>query len=120
MKITGIRLQQLEGYLETPETLWEERLVRPIDVYPEHHAEGPGFTPRTPDGRYHVRAVFLHVDTDEGVSGLSGPIGHEQAFIVDRELRPLLIGEDPRATERVWDRLYRFAVHGRKGPTPSP
>ena len=118
MKITGLRLRQLEGYLEVPEgDLWEERLVRPIDVYPEHRAEGARYTPSTPDGKYHIQAVFLHVDTDEGVSGFSGPISDEQAFIVDRQFKPILIGEDPRATERIWDKLYRLSVHGRKGQT---
>jgi len=118
MKITRVRLQQLEGYLEVPDgVLWEERLVRPIDVYPEHRAEGAHYTPTTPDGKYRVESVFLHVDTDEGVSGFSGPITAEQAFVVERGLKPILIGEDPRATERIWDKLYRLSVHGRKGQT---
>ena len=30
-------------------------------------------------------------------------------------LGPLLVGDDPVAHERLWDRLYRHAVHGRKG-----
>ncbi|MEZ4611838.1 MAG: enolase C-terminal domain-like protein [Caldilineaceae bacterium] len=39
----------------------------------------------------------------------------EQAYIVKTQLAPLLIGHDPLAIERLWDRMYRFQVHGRKG-----
>ena len=44
-------------------------------------------------------------------------VAHDIAFIIDQQFRTLLIGEDPRATERIWDLMYRDAVHGRKGPT---
>jgi L-alanine-DL-glutamate epimerase-like enolase superfamily enzyme len=119
MKITGLRLRQLTGTLRHAGEFWEERLIRPIDVYPEHRSElsrggGPA---KIGDDTYRIQAIFLQVETDEGVSGLGGPFGHEVASIIDRDFRRLLIGEDPRATERVWDKLYRHAVHGRKGAT---
>jgi L-alanine-DL-glutamate epimerase-like enolase superfamily enzyme len=41
----------------------------------------------------------------------------ELAYVVATQLRPLLLGEDPRATELLWDRVYRAQVHGRKGPS---
>ena len=62
-------------------------------------------------------SVFLEIDTDEGVTGLAGPIPHEVAWVIDREFRGLLQDIDPLATERVWDLMYREAVHGRKGTT---
>ena len=121
MKITGLRLRQLTGTLEHEEEFWEERLIRPIDVYPEHNAEDAyvGFWHpyKLGDGRYRMQLVYLEIDTDEGVTGLAGPIGHEVAYIVDQQFRRLLMGEDPLATERIWDKMYRDAVHGRKGAT---
>ena len=36
MKITHVRVFQVEGVLEHEGEFWEERLVRPIDIYPEH------------------------------------------------------------------------------------
>src|SRR5262249_42665384 len=39
----------------------------------------------------------------------------DQAAVIGREFRPLALGQDPRASERIWDLLYRSAVHGRKG-----
>ena len=121
MKITNLRLREVVGTLQHPDPFWEERLIRPVDVYPEHHDVPAAQTAWQPkalgDGRYQVKTVFIHIETDEGVWGLGGPIPYDVAFAVDQELRKLLVGQDPRATERIWDVMYRFAVHGRKGVT---
>jgi L-rhamnonate dehydratase len=115
MKITGIRQIEVQGSLEFAGRFWEERLVRPVDVYPDQRAEGPPPIERLADGRYRVTSIFVEILTDGAVTGLGGPITADQALIIDRQLKPLLIGQDPLAVERLWDRLYRFAVHGRKG-----
>jgi L-alanine-DL-glutamate epimerase-like enolase superfamily enzyme len=120
MKITNVRSVLLEGFLEHEGELWEERLVVPLDLYPDYRAMGPermGIgTTKLSDGRYLVQCIFVFVDSDEGVSGFAGPIDETQAFFVDRLIKPVLLGEDPRAHEWIWDRLYRTAVaHGRKG-----
>ena len=36
MKITAVRLRKLRGTMPTPGPFWEERLVRPIDIYSEY------------------------------------------------------------------------------------
>lgn len=117
MRITRLRLRELTGSFERETDFWEERLQRPIDVYPEHRAVFDNFgTPtRMIDGRYRLRSVFVEIETDEGVTGLAGPIGHDVAFMVERHFAHLLVGEDPTANERLWDIMYRDAVHGRKG-----
>ena len=121
VKISGLRLRQLTGVMTHEEPFWEERLIRPIDIYPEHKAQtaadGYWMPQRIDTGRSRVISVFLEIDTDEGVTGLAGPIPHEVAWIIDREFRGLLQGVDPLATERIWDVMFREAVHGRKGAT---
>lgn len=121
MKITHLRLRELTGTIEHEEPFWEERLQRPIDIYPQHKArtaaEGYWMPRPLGNGRSRVVSVFLQVETDEGVSGIAGPISHDVAFIIDQQFRPLLAGVNPLATELVWDQMYREAVHGRKGPT---
>lgn len=118
MRITAVRLRQIEGLLDDPDlVLLEERHVRPLDYYPENRIAGPTRPTLTEDGKYPVRAILCQIETDEGVSGLSAPIELEQAFIIARRFAPLLLGEDPLATERIWDRLYRSSVHGRGGHT---
>ena len=36
MKITEIKLRELSGTLETKNVFWEERLVMPLDIYPDY------------------------------------------------------------------------------------
>ena len=117
MKIVDLKLRELSGVMEHPEPFWEERLIRPVDVYPEFRRQGADFFAGRGDGRYDLRAVFLEIHTDDGVVGLSGPCGRMEAFIIDTALRPLLVGRDPLALELLWDLMYRSMIHGRKGET---
>src|ERR1700732_4954451 len=71
-------------------------------------------------------ALIVRVTTDEGVVGY-GEGNHTpramKAIVESRGshswsqgLKDLLIGQDPQAPERVWDRLYRgTAMSGRRG-----
>jgi L-alanine-DL-glutamate epimerase-like enolase superfamily enzyme len=117
VKITNLRLREVVGTVHHDGEFWEERLIRPIDVYPEHRAVGPGgwLPERIDENHSRLRTILVEIDTDEGVTGLGGPVQHETAFAIDRMFRDLLIGQDPLATERIWDQMYRHAVHGRKG-----
>ncbi len=115
MKITAVSVYELQGVLEQEEEFWEERLLRPLDIYPEHRAEGAHEMFAVSEGRYRITAYFVDIETDEGVSGRGGPFPREQAFIIQTQLAPLLLGHDPLASERLWDRMYRAQVHGRKG-----
>ena len=74
MKITNIRLLQLEGTMEYEGEFWEERLVRPIDIYPEYRTQGASYSPQIAEGRYRIQAIFVELATDEDVIGIAGPI----------------------------------------------
>ncbi len=117
MKVTELRLLHLTGTMSFAEEFWEERLIRPVDIYPEHRHGGPPFLARHDHESYRMESIFLDIQTDDGVNGIGGPITLEQALIIDTQFRSLLIGADPLATERIWDILYRSAIHGRKGAT---
>src|SRR5262245_33006382 len=115
MQITQVRLFKLVGIMEYQGEFWEERLVRPVDIYPEHKAEGAGWLEKVGQDRYRIVAYFVQIESDHGVYGIGGPFPEEQAYIINKQLAPLLIGHDPLAIERLWDRMYRTQVHGRKG-----
>ncbi len=116
MKITDVRFRQVSGSLPHADgEFWEERLIQPLDVYPEYRQRGRGEMQRVNDGHLAVSAIFIEIETDEGVTGLGGPINLDIAWIAHRQFRPFLIGENPLAVERLWDLMYRSAVHGRKG-----
>jgi L-alanine-DL-glutamate epimerase-like enolase superfamily enzyme len=115
MQITQVRIFKVSGVLEHAGEFWEERLNRPLDIYPEHKAEGPTYLEQVAPGHYRIVAHFVQIETDHGVDGIAGPFPDDQAYVISKQLTPLLIGHDPLAIERIWDRLYRAMVHGRKG-----
>lgn len=116
MKITNIRLRQVSGVMETQGSFWEERLVQPIDIYPEYRQKGaPHIANQIDETHYRVQHIFLEIQTDEGVSGIAGPTQETQAYLIAKDLRPILAGKDPVATELLWDQMHRLSVHGRQG-----
>ena len=60
--------------------------------------------------------MFAEVDTDEGVTGVAGPITTDQVSTIGQYLRSMAVGQDALAHERLWDRFYRATVPGRKSP----
>lgn len=115
MRITDVRCVEYVGALPGGEPFWRDRLRRPVDLYPEFAARGPQQLPDLANCELEVRQIFLHVDTDEGITGTTAVLSPEQAHAVSTTLRPLLLGADPLAGERVWDLAYRSAIHGRAG-----
>ncbi len=119
MKITNVKLRQLQGTM-TNAPIREERPAAPRDIYPVFRKiSPPGRKPSdklTTGETRKVTQTFLQIDTDEGVIGFAGPVYNDAtAFFIDKQLKPLLIGQDPILTEYLWDIMYRTAVNGRMG-----
>lgn len=115
MKIAAVRCVEYTGTMNHPGAFWEERLIRPVDIYPQFAGQGPEFLPPSRPGSYRMTSIFVHIETDEGVTGTAGPIARDQAYLISTQLAPLLVEQDPLATEYLWDVMYRYCVHGRKG-----
>jgi len=113
MKIEEIRTFKLRGKPPFPKGSWEERLVRPVDIYERFRDQGPWW----PGEEEVFEQLFLEIVADEGEKGIFGPISSKIAAIVEQELKPNILGEDPFAVEKIWDIMYRSQVHGRKGDT---
>ncbi len=64
-------------------------------------------------GKNRRKALYLKVHTNEGLTGLYGPIDSEAAMFVDRFFKRNLIGQDPLAYEAYWDRMFRASRHSR-------
>jgi L-rhamnonate dehydratase len=118
-KITGVRFLTVKGSWDYDGPLWEERLVRPIDIYPEFRALGawPAQFGAQTSPPYELQDIFLLIDSDAGVSGMYGPISEDEGRVISGQLRDVLLDENPHAVERIWDKMYRGAIHGRKGET---
>jgi galactonate dehydratase len=70
---------------------------------------------RTAVVAYHGACTLVRVDTDEGLSGYgeANPDGGAAPIVgLIRELKHLLIGQDPRDVERCWERVRRARVFG--------
>ena len=87
----------------------EERQLQMLDVYPEFARRPAG------GGAIRVTGTYVEVRTDEGATGLFGPIFPETASIVLAKLASYVVGQDALAVERIWDILYRQDRHARKG-----
>ena len=116
MKITAVRILRLTGTMITDGPLWEDRLVRPIDIYPEYRGRDDFEGGRQIDAsHFGFEQYFIRIETDEGPVGIAGPVPDMVAIYAARRLRPLLLGHDPIAHEKLWDQMHRFMVHGRQG-----
>lgn len=62
------------------------------------------------------------VTTDTGVVGLGAAYSHPDLvrLIIEQQLKPLLLGDDPREVEALWDKMYGITRwYGRKGAAMS-
>jgi L-alanine-DL-glutamate epimerase-like enolase superfamily enzyme len=108
MKISAVRCFQVSGPADVQPM--EERQSQMLDIYPEFARRGPSTQVGT-----RLTSTYVEVATDDGASGIFGPIFEETGVIILRKLAPYLVGQDPLAYERIWDVLYRQDRHARKG-----
>ena len=112
MKITGIRFVKVTGVLDRDIGLAEWRALQPADVDPAFAKRPLALPPASvpdEDGVRRIRATFLFVDTDEGISGTSTQIGGDLPAKIRRLFVPWLIGRDPLAIEENWDLMFRLS-----------
>jgi len=117
MFITDISLIKYKGKMSVEGLMWEDRLASPLDIYPQY-ADAIDTVPdfiQSKNDILDLDQIYLYIHTDHGVSGLSGPISNSVAYIIAKQLKPILIGKDAFATELIWDQMYRRLIHGRQG-----
>jgi L-alanine-DL-glutamate epimerase-like enolase superfamily enzyme len=110
MKITDVQIFRIEGHWPGSSFEPGSRQARPLDIYPEFNTDTT-----SADGPRTIKALYVQIDTDEGFSGLFGPIQNQQAFVIHTMLRSFLIGRDPLSTEALLDHMLRLDRHGRSG-----
>jgi L-alanine-DL-glutamate epimerase-like enolase superfamily enzyme len=63
-------------------------------------------------------ALLVEVETDDGTVGIgeAGPGGGTTATCIEKDLKPLLLGEDPLMIEALWQKMFvRTRQYGRRG-----
>ena len=117
-KISNVRIRHVYGAIQTEGEFWEDRLVMPLDVYEEFRVSkrrANVMTDQSAANRMEHDAYFIQIETDDGAIGIGGPVEETVAYLVAKQLAPLLLGRDPLATEFLWDIMHRSQVHGRHG-----
>ena len=51
--------QSFDGRMPFEGEFWEERLIRPVDLYPSFRAQGPEFLPKAGEGAYRIETFFV-------------------------------------------------------------
>jgi len=117
--ITSLRFLRVRGTWHYDGVLGQGRSASPAHIYPELRPTRRRWPiPSVEDGSpYPVEALFMFIDADTGTSGCYGPLPESEARIIAARMARIVIGENPHAVERIWDKLYRANVTGRKGET---
>src|SRR5439155_18602622 len=62
--------------------------------------------------------LIVEVETDDGVIGLgeAGLGGGATATVIDKDLAPMMVGQDPLLIEGLWQRMFAHTrQYGRRG-----
>ncbi len=105
----------MEGTVEMKRLAPSQYQAQPIHIYDELRPKPIEGDNEVKTGRGRARRLYLKIKTDAGVEGLYGPIDEEAAVVVNRQLRPFLVGKDPLAGEALWDQMFRLNRHSRRG-----
>lgn len=111
MKIIDLIFYRVHGKYSGPAFPSGNRQAKQLDIYTEFNTESE----MGPNVGAPISALYLEIQTDEGISGIYGPIQEWQAFHVGHSLRSHLLGRDPLATELLHDQMIRMDRHGRSG-----
>jgi L-rhamnonate dehydratase len=112
--ISEVEILQLSGTHELVPGLNRQYQVNPLHLYDERRPKPFKDPPdsakaeRRPLTHYYVR-----IKTKGGVEGLYGAVDKEALPVLLGTLRPLIIGQNALAVERIWDQMYRSNRHSR-------
>lgn len=117
MKITAVKIRWVEGLLAPETPFYDATRASRVRYLPTraHYSvqlasDSVGaVTSATASGQRKLTEGFVYIETDEGITGLAGPIiyGASTASIILQDYAPVLLGEDPMNNERLWDIMHR-------------
>jgi len=115
MRIADVKIIRLSGSVDRKWSVSEERVARPLDIYPEFRDNSPNGKIGDADGTVAIHAMYVEIVTDEGFSGFYGPLLGPQAYVIHSQLRQFLVGRDPLCVELLWDQMSKIDRHARAG-----
>lgn len=116
MKITALDTILIQSPDSTQVSSQGEFLVTPLHIFPDHaKVLGEGFVGLRGGP---VGAVLVSVETDEGLTGCAsvGVGSGSAAYILEHNLKPIVLGANPFDVEILWEKMYRGTLNfGRRG-----
>ena len=112
MKISAIKILELKGKAAfDPEP---GRGVAAMDIYPEYGEEANRPQIRNKQEK-RITQYFVKAETDEGPSGVHGPISLDQCMMIQQNYAKIAVGQDPFDSNKIWDLMYLSNRHGING-----
>ena len=112
--ISEVEIVKVSGTHELVPGLNRQFQVNPLHVYEERRPKPFKDPPEsTKVERRPLSHFYVRVRTKGGVEGLYGALDKEALPALLGTLRPLVIGQNALAVERIWDQMYRSNRHSR-------
>lgn len=122
MKITKVYIKRLTSHYDGPVEAYSDTcIVNATDVYPDfvrHSAASRVAITPVPDenGGLRITQDFLYVETDEGITGVVGPITFPGiTYYLLNHVKHTLIGQDPMRIGYLRDIMYRIGLEQTAG-----
>ena len=114
-RISEVRILKLSGTRQFTPGVNRQHQVQPQHLYnelrPKPYSDNRNATAETGTIVHH----YIEIVTEDGLSGLYGYVDPEAIKPILAQLRPILIGQNALAIEKLWDILYRRNRHSRAG-----
>jgi L-rhamnonate dehydratase len=116
LTISDVEILKLSGTHELVRGLNRQFQVQPLHVYAERRPKPFQDPPAAAKAeRAPLTHYYIRIRTKGGAEGLYGLLEKEVLPVVLGNLRPLIIGQNALAVERLWDQMYRSNRHSRAG-----
>ena len=117
MKITDIKIRRLScRYTGPSEAYTDTCIVNATDIYPDFRRHSAAarvtITPvKDAGGEMRLTQDFLQIDTDQGISGVVGPITFPGiTYYLLNHVKHTLTGQDPMRIDYLKDIMYRISL----------
>ena len=122
MKITDLKIRRVScHYTGTLTDYVDTSIVNATDIYADfkRHAAAARVTitpAKAADDKMYLSQDFLQIDTDEGITGLVGPIMFPGiSYYLLNHVKYTLLGQDPMRIDYLKDIMYRVSLDQNAG-----
>ena len=114
LTISDVEILKLSGTHQLVPGLNRQYQVNPLHLYAERRPKPFKDPPESTNAeRRPLTHYYVRIRTKGGVEGMYGMVDKEALPVLLGTLRPLVIGQNALAVERIWDQMYRSNRHSR-------